>query len=198
MSDESLPRVSTILGTAAILPSRDFLPEHALQRGEAVHSYTEMYDRGILDESDVDPQVAPYLAAWKRFRRDSGVEILGIEERCESPIYRYRGRLDRRMMLNGVKGVGDIKCGGKFPWHRIQLAAYGMTLDPTYRGRWGIHLFPDESYKLESYTQRQDFDVWKACLTLYHFRVEEKLHEAAERSALGDFAHGEQDLVRFA
>ena len=51
---------------------------------------------------------------------------------------------------------------------------------------------------VETYTQRQDFDIWKSCITLYHFRVEEKLQEAALEAAAVGGPDGDKDQLRFA
>jgi len=185
MGDE-LPRVSQILKLAGVLPDSTYLPQSALDRGTAVHLYTELYDRGRLDESQVDPIVAPYLEGYKNFLLETGAEVIGIEEKVESRIYQYQGRLDRRLKIGKDFLVMDIKCGQPMPWHALQLAAYSLTLPPEYsRFRLGVCL--DQSYprgyKLAKYKERSDYDIWKACLTLFHWKsqvgFEDQLLEAA-------------------
>ena len=64
-------------------------------KGHAVHSAAEFFDKGTLDLDSVDPQIEGYLDAYRAFRRDLPLDILGIEVRLWHPRYRYAGTIDR-------------------------------------------------------------------------------------------------------
>lgn len=65
------------------------------EKGHAVHSATEFFDKGTLDLDSVDPQIMGYLDAYRQFRKDLPLDILGIEVRLWHPRYRYAGTIDR-------------------------------------------------------------------------------------------------------
>ena len=142
--------------------------QEALDRGTAVHLACELDDRGDLDESSVDPVIMPYLMGWRKFKREMEPQILSIEEEVEHPA--YKGRLDRRLILNAREGIGDIKSGPPADWIALQLAGYAMCFDRPL-ARWAIHLSADGKYKLIEHSDRKDFDVWKACVTLANWKA---------------------------
>ena len=193
--DESLPRVSAILAVAGVLPDRTFLTDFALERGQMVHLYTEMLDRGTLDESDVDPVIAPYLDGYKRLKKATGVRILGIEEKCQSRY--YRGRFDRTVCIDGKFGVAEIKCGFEYPWHRLQTQGYSDTQPPEYFNRWGFYLSPEYSlgFKVREFKDRADIGAWRSFVVGYHWKeangCEDQILEAIASIQFG----GEQDAA---
>ena len=103
--------------------SRWWTAEDAL-RGRYVATATALCDQGRLDEAELDPVLTPYLKAWKAFLRDSKAEVLAVEEVVGDGHWGYAGTLDRRVRLNGVDCIIDIKTGDHQAWHALQLAAY--------------------------------------------------------------------------
>lgn len=93
-------------------------------RGAAVHEATEFIDRDTLDPASVDPQIEPYLQAYRAFREQTGFEPLLIEQWLYSRQYGYAGTLDRVGWVNGKLAIFDIKTGPPARWHNLQLAAY--------------------------------------------------------------------------
>ena len=92
VNGESLLSVTTILRKARMTPEfYNFIDPWYLARGTYVHLATELYDRGRLDEDTVDPEITPYLDAYKVFRGDFGARITGIETRLYHPVYKYFG-----------------------------------------------------------------------------------------------------------
>ena len=80
------------------------------ERGKAVHRAIELYDNGDLDESSVDPAVAPYLKAYIQFREDTGFEPVHSELMLASERDWYAGTLDKvgRLPSLGL-GIVEIK-----------------------------------------------------------------------------------------
>ena len=97
-----LPSVTQVLSKMGLTP--DFLkwvdPWYAL-RGSLAHRATELHDNGILDESTVDEEIAPYLAAYQKFRKEWAGEIVKTEYRMWHPTYKYAGIVDR--VIEGSK-----------------------------------------------------------------------------------------------
>ena len=161
-----LPGVTAILERASLIDAQWFT-EESRQRGTAIHLLTEYRDRGILD-SDQPSWLKPYLQAYERFLREVKPQMLAIEERVSNEAYGFAGTLDRRLALNGVESILDIKSGVPQSWHPIQVSAYALCFDRPLR-RFGLHLRDNGRYTLVEYTDRRDRDVFLAALTLYRF-----------------------------
>ena len=107
----------------------------AMALGTAVHDATALDDYDDLDEDSVQPEVWPYLEAWRSFRRQHlvGPVFDGIEEMVHHPRLGYAGTLDRRGEVqwprDGHKpSILDIKTGsGSYPWYPLQLYAYAIA-----------------------------------------------------------------------
>lgn len=166
-----IPSVTQALGGAGLIDTRWYTPE-ACQLGTYVHEATELYDMGVLDVDALDPVVAGYLGAWRRFRGNTGCEILDIERRECSQLHLFAGTVDRVLTIDGVRFVIDIKTGQPEPWHRLQTAAYAMML--AERGehceRASIYLDPGVKYKLRIHDDPNDEGVFMAALTIHNWK----------------------------
>lgn len=148
--------------------------EFGRQRGQYVHQLLEFEDTGELDEATLDDRLRPYLDAYRRFRADSGVEEwTAIEQRLGDPLKRYAGTLDRL----GEFGLVDFKSGQPEPWIALQLALYaqlaevnGLVTSARKTKRWGLFLKSDGSYKLQSYSDREDFGAADAARVVAQWR----------------------------
>jgi len=152
--------------------------EYAAERGRDVHAACQYLDEGDLDEGSLDAEIAPYVAAYRRFLADVRPEWIAIEERVYSERWGYAGTLDRAGLLSphGVRGerrvVLDIKTVSSLsPVTGLQLAAY----DEAYRGgdrrsrallRYGLQLRPSGDYRLQRYDEPTDLSVFLAQLTV--------------------------------
>lgn len=164
-----LPSVTTILKDVGLLGDlTKFSNDFAMTRGSMVHKVCEMWDIGTLDEESVDPQLAGYFAAYKKFRGEMDIEWTEIEKPRHDAALGYAGTPDRV----GNRIVLDIKTGSAQAWHGPQLAAYTMlALEAplnTLTKRYGLYLAKDGTYKLKRYESRSDFDIFRACVTVFH------------------------------
>jgi hypothetical protein len=145
----------------------------ALDRGQRVHTATQYDDEGALDEDTVAPDIAPYLAAWRNFRRNTGFLPSLIEHRGFNPAYRFAGTLDRTGTFNGSSTVLlDIKTNQAEWWVRVQLAAYASFFENprTYR-RLCVELHADETYRICEFASRtwlDDFNIFLAALGVFN------------------------------
>ncbi len=96
-----LPSITQVLKAENLIPDYFRIDPWFMLRGSYIHRATELHDNNILDESTIDPEIAPYLEAYLKFRREWNGEIIEAEKRLWHPIYHYAGILDR--VIKGSK-----------------------------------------------------------------------------------------------
>jgi hypothetical protein len=140
--------------------------------GTAVHLACELDDKGELDEEALDPALAPYLLAWRRFSKDHAVRWALIEEVVHNPQMGYAGKLDRYGEVAGAEAVVDLKSSAVlYPTVGPQLAAYAKAIPgagPLVQ-RIGVLLRPDGAYQAKKYTSPTDWAVFASLITLRNF-----------------------------
>jgi hypothetical protein len=99
-----IPSATQILKDASMTPNYSFIDPWYANRGSIVHKVTELFDKGTLDHGSVDPQVKGFFTAYRNFRKDFPVDILGIEVKLWSSKYGYAGIIDRI-----IKGEASYK-----------------------------------------------------------------------------------------
>ena len=174
------PSVTQILKAAGLVVGYDRIdPAYAI-KGTAVHSATEFSDLGTLDESTVDPEIRPHLAAWREFRALTKIVFGSIERRFGSALM-YAGTVDRVVSdFGGKKGVLDIKSGRPAEWHKIQTAGYATGIygdSGRSVGRWAIYLSGEGRFRVEEHTDPADFLVWQAALTVARWKSRNGIKE---------------------
>lgn len=117
-------RLISVTQALSILDDRWKVDPWYLERGRLIHLATEYYDRNELDESSIDPQIAPYIESYIKFRMNTDFEPKMIEQRLFHPQYFYAGTLDRQGPLNGNQVIIDIKSGTKVDVDELQGVAY--------------------------------------------------------------------------
>lgn len=140
--------------------------------GSRVHLACQLDDENDLDEASVESDVEPYLMAWRRFRRETGAQIVHNELRVAEPLMQYAGTLDRVIALHGVKWLVDLKTSFATPIAvGPQTAAYLRALgDNTVTHRAALRLRDDSTYRLDQLTGADDWPAFLACLTLHRFK----------------------------
>ena len=168
-----MPSVTTVIGNSGLIDSR-FYDDFSRDRGTAVHLVCELHDLGVLDESTVDPRIAPRLEAWKLFTAETGAmwDEGGIERRVYSRTHHYAGTLDRLGSVSGWRTLVDIKSGVPHSSTALQTAAYTKAAFECCN-RMAVHLKDDGKYKIYPYKITDldyDFSVFEALLTLQRWR----------------------------
>jgi len=136
---------------------------HAAERGQAVHEACWYYDQDDLDEDSLDEEIKPYVAAYRKFREESNIEIVEIE----TPRVGFHGKiafagrpdrivrvpLGRRWSLPSpldIKTTVDMA-----PAVGVQLAGYAELLGTAggILGQYllGLQLKEDGTYRLHEY-----------------------------------------------
>lgn len=134
-----LPSVSELL--KPILSDFECDPKYA-EKGQAVHTLTELWDTGLYLPELADDELLPYMMAYEDFHDQHDIEVQEIEMMVFNPTLMYAGRLDRLWMIDGKKHLTDNKTGGKYKQHLFQLCAYHMALPPTDCSLSNLYLNP--------------------------------------------------------
>lgn len=155
------------------------IKEIALRRGDLVHQLTQRVDQGKSWEQEAkDTGLSGYIEAWEAFKQFTEFKVEDIELRLYHEKYRYAGTLDRTGRLYGQEHLSiiEIKTGSLVPEYALQTAAYleafnqGRTENKA-RDRYVIQLEADGIYKVLQHTDRADFGVFVAALTISNWRM---------------------------
>lgn len=176
LDGEPVPSVTTIL--SRFFPSA-WAPEFARDLGKDIHTAIELFEHDDLDEESVDQYVAPFVAAYRRFRDDwPEWRTFGIEEMVAHPTLRYAGRIDLVFRVGNTLHVVDVKSGEPLPTHRLQTAAYRAALRewaPTIMAadtvrRYALYLRKDELYRLVAHHDHEaDFRAFAQLRDVYQW-----------------------------
>lgn len=141
--------------------------------GEAVHKCAQYFDEGDLDESTVLPEWAGYLDGWKKFVRESKVNILGTEQRSVGAIngMPFGMTYDRLAIVDGEESLLELKCcANKETYWGLQLASYDMGLPQCAtalkRRRYAIQLKKDGDYRLWPFDDLSDYEAFTYSLAV--------------------------------
>lgn len=174
LDGEELIGVTTALQVAGLVDYSAVDPKllaYRATQGKLAHLACELDDLGDLDDTRVDPALVGYLAAWRRFRAESGFAPDRVEHRVHHLVYRYAGTLDRTGPLRGRRALVDIKTSvAPQPWWGAQLAAYEMCLDDGPYDRFAVRLANDGTYRLDEFRDPNDRKLWLAALVIAQWR----------------------------
>ena len=176
-----VPSVTAILRAAGLGPQYgDIDPavlERARQRGVAVDAACDLIDADDLDEASVDPAIAGYVEAYRRFIADTGYTVRASQVQVHHAQLGYCGTADMVGRMQGRVALLDRKCTASMhPDVAIQVAAYAEALNhmitesPPVTLIAGLHLRRDGSYKVHTYDLAAAFNVFRAALVFYQWR----------------------------
>lgn len=179
-----LPSVTQLL--APIAPDFSMVPPAVLeakrQLGVVVHEACELNDEDDLDDESVPLEVEPYLAAWRKFKADTGAKVEMSEQQMFHASLRYAGTLDRVLTISGARWLIDLKTSADpYPSYGVQLAGYLELLrahpfefEADGVRRATVHLRPDGTYKLAEFKNPNDAAAFMACLSIWHWKESQK------------------------
>lgn len=163
---EELPHITGMLERTGWIDDLWFTEESS-DRGTAVHELTADYDLGALDPAQCVSKFRGYLLAYVEARRRlPGLEILAVEEPIAHPYYRFGGRPDRDVVLDGLRATLEIKSGEPQRSHEIQTALQAILIAsrigprfPAHAiGRYCLYVRAGGGLSLEQHVNRGDFD----------------------------------------
>jgi hypothetical protein len=176
VQDKVVPSVTQVLHAAGLAADYSTVAAEVLERkriiGEYVHKATQYLDEGSLDLGTIDPQIQPYLAAYQRFINESGFRPRLVEHRLVGNVSGMLcgGTVDREGTMGGKPWIIDLKCIERlYPSFALQTAGYELLLPkpvtPPFRyTRAVLQLRPNGSYKLTTYDDPADSDVFRGAL----------------------------------
>jgi len=145
-----------------------FVPAAALTRGVVVHEVTALRDGG-MGPTTIDPAYQGYLDAYDTFSRQLTPSWSHIEHAFDNLTAQFHGVVDRVGSMRGHdRVVLEIKTSK--PGNRrdsVQTAAYACGLYPhAFQDctRYGLYLADDGSYTLKTFSDLNDFLVWRSHL----------------------------------
>ncbi len=184
----SVTEILYICGLTDMSGIPDDVLEAARLRGEEVHSWCEMLDKGDVTPNDApDSSIAGYVEAYIRFKVEAGFEVIHNEHPFVNERDRYAGMIDRVAYRRNLKQsarrfVTDLKCVALVSaatCHQVTGYAHGMDVcggwPPGAHGRESLQLRRDGTYRLKQYCRRDDYHDWAACVRLAHWKLNNNL-----------------------
>ena len=173
LDDKKMDGLTSTIGEAGLISG--YGSDWYKQRGSFVHTATEYWDKGELDESTVDPQIKGYLESWKQFRKDQNYTPTHIEYQIYHPELMVGMKIDR------LPGPIDLKAGVHEHWHILQIAVHWATL--MCHGMYDLAKSPQDVYldpdggppKVKPYKtseMRDAFKVYASMLIYLRWRRE--------------------------
>ena len=157
-----IPGVTQIINE--LLPIQYKPNDWYLKRGSAVHACAAFIARGI--DFDFNEQISGQVAAIRKFFAEVKPEILSIEERIYSALYRYAGTLDLYVKIGTKFCLVDYKSSISIDRVGIQLGGYSLAKVPVVINGLGVQINEDGTYsmtkpiKLDNY--RREFLALRA------------------------------------
>jgi hypothetical protein len=148
-----------------------------MTRGSFVHKAIALDSAGELDPATVDANVAPYLGAWRKFKRDYKVEVIATEKSVYCADLDYAGTLDAVVILGLAISrhpiVVDAKTGSAAAWHELQVAAYVRAHAGEYWRNFGgaVLYLRDTGYSfhfMEPLVLDRKVAEWESLVRQYH------------------------------
>jgi hypothetical protein len=178
----SVTRVLEAVGISDFSMVPPAVLKHAQDRGTAVHRACWYDDQGDLDEASLDPEIVPYVEAWRAFRHDHEFVAVDIERRFYNADYAFCGTFDRLgWMRRWGKVMTDIKTGVHSMSWPIQLAAYLRghlsRVDALATRRLIVQLSANGHYLLHWYEANslgRDWRTFLAALAVCQFKEEHR------------------------
>ena len=174
-----VPNVTSIL---ADLTDLSMIPRGALeiarQKGVACHRMVELDAKGDLDETTLPEWMAPVLIQWRKFVAESGFRVIDSEKKVYNPAHHYAGTLDLFGEMTHAAHFAYIDVKRSFLAGNViglQLAAYRAAdatehKDRRTAKRYALRLKEGEPYRLQEFSDPNDFNVFTACLIRHQWK----------------------------
>ena len=155
-----------------------------MDRGKQVHAAAALIAQG--KSFKCDPRIDGYVEAIRKLFREHEIEVLGVEEKMCSKLYRYAGTLDLRCKFDGVRVIADYKNSLDEERCKLQLGGYCALRKSNPTHGIAVELHEDGTYKLgcdngKPWSLARPRQEFLALLTTYNIRRRLKVKE--ERDA---------------
>ncbi len=176
LNGQVIPSVTQVLGQ---LTDLSMIPPAILERkrqiGVWVHAAIELDLKDDLDEDSIGDEWRGYFMGWRKFKTESGFVVQEAEQLVYNKLG-YAGTLD---LLGELPKSGqvliDTKCTATmYPTVGPQTSAYAQARGVPKAKRFALQLKPAGTYELHPCTDKNDFSVFMAALTLHKWRTQWK------------------------
>lgn len=177
LDDHVLPSITQILKATNVMHLDPSIPPHRLEfareRGQAVHLAIRFASEGRLDASSVSAIVEPFLFAFESFcaKHAGDFEPTLVEVPMCDPVLGVAGTADAIGPKSGVLSVVEVKTGAELPHGTaVQTAAQrqiAMANGHKVVRRYGLHLRPDGTFRLQEFRDPGDDAEWRGAVYLY-------------------------------
>lgn len=163
LTGQVLPHITGLLQQSGLIDDT-WYTEESCERGQMVHRLTADYDLGALNPTTCVSRYRGYLMAYVGAKGLLRPEILAVEEPMVHPVFRFGGRPDRIVRIDGARGVLEIKSGAKERVHGVQTALQAILdaedahLPERALVRYGVYVKPTGRFQVEEFTDKRDFD----------------------------------------
>ena len=150
-----------------------YYTDEARDRGTKVHLACQYIAEGDIDENSVDPKIKKYVDAYISFLRDSSFRPVECEKQIYSKVYRYGTTPDQIGMYGDDQAIVELKTGSMMKWTGLQLAFQAIAKFPNKYfdiKRFGLNLKKNGTYKVEEYTDGNDFVVCFGILAVLNWK----------------------------
>lgn len=150
------PSITQMISAVGLV-NAEWYTEESCDRGHDVHALTAAYDLGALDVASCVSPFRGYLLAHVKAMQILRPRIFAVEEPLVHRLYRFGGRPDRIVKLDGALGVLEVKSGARHPAQPIQTMLQAMLVEqviglaPEMQLRWCLFLKPDGRFKVEQH-----------------------------------------------
>lgn len=155
-----------MVNPAVLEAARDF--------GKKGHKMIEFWNLGKLNEDKLSAPLKPYLESWKQFVSDYKVEIIAVETKLYSKIWRYAGTLDVVAKMKGLLSLIDVKFSKQlYSSVDLQTGGYAKLWEDNnkekIKKRYCVR--PTEKRaKVDPLTETTDTSVFLSALQMYRWK----------------------------
>jgi hypothetical protein len=180
LEGQPIPCVSDILRAGGFLPDFSNVNEQVLNAsrdfGKAVHRACALWSANNLDEKALDPQIAPWLASWKKAVKDLGIKIVQVEKPIASEKWGVAGTPDVFGLIGKGHAVIDIKTPATFyPSVGLQTAGYAILVEEYYgvkiKKRIGIRLTAEGRPQIKVFEDPSELIVFLGAVNAYRWKA---------------------------
>lgn len=166
--------------TQILQPLNDFsmvnpgVLEAAREFGNHVHQACHLDDMEMLDWSELDPALVPYVTAWRAFLTDSGAVVIASEQPLAHSTLGYAGTPDRVLSWKKSIVIPDLKATALVPRSvGPQTAGYAAAYKSQHGGREPerlcVQLRANGTYSSHRRREPTDWSVFLSCLNVWRF-----------------------------
>lgn len=170
MNGRVVPSVTQAL---SVINNLDQVAFELLERkrifGVHCHRMVDYFNRGELDESDLDTELARYLFQYKRFLHESRFAVVESESKVFEASLGYAGTFDILALRTRQDWLIDLKSGAVPKTVGPQTAGYQRAHEKRPRRRAYLQLKRD-GYQFKELCDPSDFMIFLSALNCYKFK----------------------------